>query len=101
MTLKQYEADNTIERDKIKLGGNTLVTRVGPGDRDQTLAIIFFIIQYSFKLGQNMRALGILKWLKSNGWKKKEKKTVKTLGNYACNRHHRWRTQAAWTNSFC
>ena len=30
--------------------------------------------------------------------RKKKKKSVKTMTSYASNRHHRWSTQAAWTN---
>ena len=28
----------------------------------------------------------------------KKKRSVKTMASYACNRHHGWRTQAAWIN---
>ena len=40
------------------------------------------------------------KWVKSNPLRrKKERKRRKKKVSYACNRHHGWRMQAAWTKN--
>ena len=36
-----------------------------------------------------------------SGKKDERERSSLTMASYACNRHHRWRTHAAWTNVTC
>ena len=104
---------------------------VGPGFRDWTLAIksrittwksAFVKIKSAFKkklfiflhipsswikiwvpIKKTQLPWYLWSWWKAMSGKKKEErqKSVLTIASYACNRHHGWRTQAAWTNSYC
>ena len=49
--------------------------------------------------GKFISATGVSpKWVKCRRHRKrKEKMSVKTMASFASIRHHKWRTQAAWT----
>ena len=75
---------------------NTPGTRVGPSGRKSASVkkkkfILIIVKKYECP------SWVFSKWVKSNA-RRRRKKSVKTMASYASVRHHRWNTQAAWTN---